>query len=114
MYLLGVHNGNHDASACLFRDYELIAAVSLERLTRKKNDGISPAMLTARRLERRRLGARQSVTACEGLDPGVQRGERGRGSATFFGKGVAHFEWAVSHLTPVYEPGRRQGSSARA
>jgi carbamoyltransferase len=44
MYILGVHNGNHDASACLFRDYELLAAVSLERLTRKKNDGISPAM----------------------------------------------------------------------
>lgn len=42
MYLLGVHNGNHDASACLFRDYELLAAVSLERLTRRKNDGVSP------------------------------------------------------------------------
>jgi carbamoyltransferase len=44
MYILGIHNGIHDASACLFRDYELVAAVSLERLTRKKNDGISPAM----------------------------------------------------------------------
>jgi carbamoyltransferase len=44
MYILGVHNGNHDASACLFRNYELLAAVSLERLTRKKNDGISPSM----------------------------------------------------------------------
>jgi carbamoyltransferase len=44
MYILGIHNGNHDASACLFRDYELVAAVSLERLTRKKNDGISAAM----------------------------------------------------------------------
>ena len=44
MYILGIHNGNHDASACLFRDYELVAAVSLERLTRKKNDGISPSM----------------------------------------------------------------------
>ncbi|MGZ5803180.1 MAG: carbamoyltransferase family protein [Xanthobacteraceae bacterium] len=44
MYILGIHNGVHDASACLFRDYELLAAVSLERLTRKKNDGVTPTM----------------------------------------------------------------------
>jgi len=43
MYLLGIHNGIHDAAACLFRDYELVAAVSLERLTRRKNDGVTPA-----------------------------------------------------------------------
>ena len=43
MHLLGIHNGNHDAAACLFRDYELVAAVSLERLTRQKNAGVSPA-----------------------------------------------------------------------
>jgi carbamoyltransferase len=42
MYILGIHNGYHDASACLFRDYELIAAVSLERLTRRKQDGVTP------------------------------------------------------------------------
>jgi carbamoyltransferase len=42
MYILGIHNGHHDASACLFRDYELVAAVSLERLSRKKNDGVTP------------------------------------------------------------------------
>ena len=41
MYILGVHNGHHDASACLFRDYELVAAVSLERLSRKKGDGVT-------------------------------------------------------------------------
>jgi carbamoyltransferase len=41
MYLLGIHNGVHDASACLFRDYKLIAAVSQERLTRRKNDGVA-------------------------------------------------------------------------
>src|SRR5215471_8077593 len=41
MYILGIHNGYHDASACLFRDYELVAAVSLERLTRKKNAGVT-------------------------------------------------------------------------
>ena len=40
MHILGIHTGSHDASACLFRDFELIAAVSLERLTRKKNDGV--------------------------------------------------------------------------
>ena len=28
MYILGIHNGHHDASACVFRDYELVAAVS--------------------------------------------------------------------------------------
>jgi carbamoyltransferase len=43
MYLLGIHNGVHDASACLFRDYKLIAAVSQERLTRRKNDGVAVA-----------------------------------------------------------------------
>jgi carbamoyltransferase len=42
VYILGLHNGEHDAAACLFRDYELISAVSLERLTRKKNAGVSP------------------------------------------------------------------------
>jgi carbamoyltransferase len=41
MYLLGIHNGVHDASACLFADYKLVAAVSQERLTRKKNDGVT-------------------------------------------------------------------------
>ena len=41
MYILGIHNGHHDASACLFRDYELVAAVSLERLSRKKGDGVT-------------------------------------------------------------------------
>jgi carbamoyltransferase len=44
MHILGIHNGHHDASACLFRDYELVAAVSLERLTRKKNDGVTPEL----------------------------------------------------------------------
>lgn len=43
MYLLGIHNGSHDASACLFHDYKLVSAVSLERLTRRKNDGVTPA-----------------------------------------------------------------------
>src|SRR6516162_10278089 len=41
MFILGIHNGEHDASACLFDDYRLIAAVSLERLMRKKNAGVS-------------------------------------------------------------------------
>jgi carbamoyltransferase len=40
MYLLGIHNSAHDAAACLFRDYELAAAVSLERVTRKKGAGV--------------------------------------------------------------------------
>ena len=38
MYILGIHNG-HDASACLFRNQDLVAFCKEERLTRKKNDG---------------------------------------------------------------------------
>jgi carbamoyltransferase len=37
--ILGVHSGSHDAAAALFEDYELKAAISLERLTRNKGDG---------------------------------------------------------------------------
>lgn len=40
MYLLGIHNSAHDAAACLFHDYKLVAAVSLERLTREKGAGV--------------------------------------------------------------------------
>ncbi len=42
MYLLGIHNGEHDAAACLFDDCKLVAAISLERLNRRKNAGVSP------------------------------------------------------------------------
>ena len=37
--ILGIHSGSHDASAVLFDGYDLKAAVSLERLSRKKGDG---------------------------------------------------------------------------
>jgi carbamoyltransferase len=37
--ILAVHSGAHDASAAVFQDYELRAAVQLERLTRHKGDG---------------------------------------------------------------------------
>ncbi len=37
--ILGIHTGNHDSAACLFEDYELLAAVAQERLTRSKGDG---------------------------------------------------------------------------
>jgi carbamoyltransferase len=37
--ILTVHNGIHDAGAAIFEDYELRAAVQLERLTRNKGDG---------------------------------------------------------------------------
>src|SRR5690349_8491539 len=36
---LGVHAGVHDAAAAVFEDYRLKAAVSLERITRRKGDG---------------------------------------------------------------------------
>ena len=41
MYILGVHTGGHEASACLYDDFELIAAVSLERLARVKGAGVT-------------------------------------------------------------------------
>lgn len=37
--ILTIHTGSHDAGAALFEDYELRAAVQLERLTRYKGDG---------------------------------------------------------------------------
>jgi carbamoyltransferase len=40
--ILAVHNGPHDAAAAVFVDYELKAAVQLERLTRVKGDGGYP------------------------------------------------------------------------
>ncbi len=38
MYILGLHTG-HDASACLFKNNELVAFCKEERLNRVKNDG---------------------------------------------------------------------------
>jgi carbamoyltransferase len=37
--ILAIHSGPHDSVAAIFQDYELKAAVQLERLTRKKGDG---------------------------------------------------------------------------
>ena len=39
MLILSAHSGSHDAVAAVFDDYELKAAVQLERLTRRKSDG---------------------------------------------------------------------------
>ncbi len=39
MIILGIHTGGHDGTAAVFDDYELLSAVQLERLTRKKGDG---------------------------------------------------------------------------
>ncbi|MGB8275279.1 MAG: carbamoyltransferase C-terminal domain-containing protein, partial [Alphaproteobacteria bacterium] len=39
MLILGIHPGYHDACACLFDDYRLVASVAQERLTRRKADG---------------------------------------------------------------------------
>ncbi|OYU44303.1 MAG: hypothetical protein CFE44_13670 [Burkholderiales bacterium PBB4] len=38
-YILGISASGHDASACLYDGYHLIAAVPLERLTRVKSEG---------------------------------------------------------------------------
>ncbi len=37
--ILSAHSGSHDAAAAVFKDYELLSAVQLERLTRHKGDG---------------------------------------------------------------------------
>ena len=39
MLILAVHTGGHDATAVLAQDYDILAAVQLERLTRIKGDG---------------------------------------------------------------------------
>lgn len=39
MLILGIHSGYHDACAALFDDYRMVAAVALERFTRRKIDG---------------------------------------------------------------------------
>src|ERR1700680_5282207 len=39
MRILAFHPGAHDASAALFQDYELVAAVQEERLARRKGSG---------------------------------------------------------------------------
>jgi carbamoyltransferase len=39
MLILGIHPGYHDSSACVFDEGRLVAAVSRERLTRRKGDG---------------------------------------------------------------------------
>jgi carbamoyltransferase len=42
MKILSIHSGGHDSSACVFDGYRLLAAVSQERMTRKKCDGNFP------------------------------------------------------------------------
>jgi carbamoyltransferase len=39
MLILGIHSGYHDACACLFDGYRMVAAVAQERMTRRKIDG---------------------------------------------------------------------------
>ena len=39
MLILGVSPTTHDSTACLFDEYRPLAAVSQERLTRRKADG---------------------------------------------------------------------------
>jgi carbamoyltransferase len=42
MYILSIHAAAHDSAAALFRDYDLLAAVQQERLTRRKGAGGQP------------------------------------------------------------------------
>jgi carbamoyltransferase len=42
MHILSIHAAAHDSAAALFRDYDLLAAVQQERLTRRKGAGGQP------------------------------------------------------------------------
>src|SRR5580692_11136875 len=42
MHILSIHAAAHDSAAALFRDYDLLAAVQQERLTRSKGAGGLP------------------------------------------------------------------------
>jgi carbamoyltransferase len=62
MRILSLHAAGHDSAAAIFRDYELLAAVQQERLTRRKGDGGLPLaavdeVLTIAGLARRDIDA---------------------------------------------------------
>src|SRR5712692_10222098 len=42
MIILGIHAGQHEASATLFDEYRVLAAVQMERLNRIKGAGVLP------------------------------------------------------------------------
>jgi carbamoyltransferase len=42
MIILGIHAGQHEASATLFDEYRILAAVQMERLNRIKGAGVLP------------------------------------------------------------------------
>jgi len=42
MIILGIHAGQHEASATLFDDYRVLAAVQMERLNRIKGAAFCP------------------------------------------------------------------------
>ena len=42
MNILSIHCGGHDSTVAIFSDYQLIAAIQKERLTRRKGDGGFP------------------------------------------------------------------------
>lgn len=50
MLILSLHCGAHDAGAALFRDFDLVAAVQQERVTRRKGDGGLPLAAMAEAL----------------------------------------------------------------
>ena len=60
--ILGIHSG-HDASAVVFKDGDLFAAISEERLTRVKNDGGRPPDLAIDTVLRMAGAARNEIDA---------------------------------------------------
>jgi predicted NodU family carbamoyl transferase len=61
--ILAIHAGMHDSSAAAFDDYQMVAAVSEERLTRVKGSGEKRAVALDRRGAARRGLARRDVDA---------------------------------------------------
>src|SRR5579859_3568282 len=57
MHILSIHAAAHDSAAALFRDYDLLAAVQQERLTRRKGAGGQP------------IEAVEDVLAIAGIEP---------------------------------------------
>ncbi len=88
MLILAVHSGFHDGCAALFDEYQLVAAVALERLTREKIDGgripdeAIEECLTIAGVRRRDIGAVAFSRAafpwryCTHMDAGRRFGRR--------------------------------------
>ncbi len=81
MIILSVHSGYHDACVALHDDYRLVAAVALERLTRRKIDG--------GRIPVEAIDECLAIAGCDRRDVGAVMLGRGAFPARFY----AHLPW---------------------